>query len=457
MRSTLVVAVILAAVMAVDAPQVRAGNQNSFFLGNIAAICGGAVAVVGDDGASLWYNPAGLVAVRRDTLDLSGSAYTLRIRDYPKLLRGDMPDRPDALDPVLDLSSSELLTVPSAVAYVRRLTPDLSLGFGVFVPLMDSFSATSTLQVREPSANLDAAVDLSGSTTVYTATVGLGWRVDERLRLGATLALYYQEIDVAQRLLFGYDSPEANNPAKGNGAIVQEDEIDRFGFNVFLGAQWQVSDAWALGLVLRSPLVQFHDSHNQRRFQLGADIAPDGEATITSEFAPLHESGFTAAINLSFAGTLAIAWTPSDRAFLSLELDIQPGSHDEGIVRELVWNVRLGGVIPLGDTFKIGAGLFTDRSWEPRPKEAWVDRVNYYGIATGFYFETPLKLVVDAAGNTKDSLVFTSVFGLRYAVGFGETLRAVADPTGVHTDPSLTMIDLTFHEFSLHVGSGLRF
>lgn len=449
------------ALLLIAAPS-RAGNQNSFFLGNIAAICGGAVAVVGDDGASLWYNPAGLVAVRRDTLDLSGSAYTLRVRDYPKLLRGDMPDRPDALDPVLDLSSSELLTVPSAVAYVRRISPDLSLGFGVFVPLMDSFSATSELQVREPSASLDAAVDLSGSTTVYAATVGLGWRVHERLRVGATLALYYQMVDVAQRLLFGYDSPDATNPAKGNGAIVQEDEIDRFGFNVFLGAQWQMSDAWAVGLVLRSPLVQFHDSVQRRRFQLGADITPDGDAVITSQFVPVRKSGFGATVNLNFAGTLALAWTPAEHTFVSLELDIQPGSRDDGIVRELVWNVRLGGVVPLSDTFRIGAGLFTDRSWEPRPKEAWVDRVNYYGVATGVYFETPLKVVAVPAeegedAGTKDSLVFTSVFGLRYAVGFGETLRAVADPTGVHTDPSRTMIDLTFHEISLHIGTGLRF
>lgn len=105
----------LALLVLAQAP-LRAGNQNSFLLGNLAALCGGAVAVVGDDGASLWYNPAGLVAVDRDALDLSGSAYMLRLRDYPGILRGDMPDRPIEADPLLDLGETGIFIVPSAVA-----------------------------------------------------------------------------------------------------------------------------------------------------------------------------------------------------------------------------------------------------------------------------------------------------------------------------------------------------
>ena len=53
--------VVLAMLLAGDA---RACNQSSFFLGNLAALTGGAVTVVGDEGASLWYNPVGLVARR---------------------------------------------------------------------------------------------------------------------------------------------------------------------------------------------------------------------------------------------------------------------------------------------------------------------------------------------------------------------------------------------------------
>jgi hypothetical protein len=446
--------VALLAVTASLGPAARAGNQYSFFLGNTSALAGGAVCAIGDDGASLWYNPAGLVVSRRDRLDLSGSAYTLRIREYADVLRADLPDRDVEADPRVDLEATEIFLVPSSVAYVRTLSDDLSLGFGLFVPIRDGFSATSELSIREPQNQLDASLELAADTTVYTASVGLGWRTHPRLRLGVSLGLFYQDVEIEQDLLFGYDSPAAADPSRGNGAVVAHEQIERFGFNLSFGAQWQPSADWALGLVLRTPLIQVYQAHERRRVQLGADVAPDGATTIVSQFAPFRQSGFDASVYLNLAGTLALAWTPKEHAFLALELDLQPGSKDDGVVRDFVWNLRLGGVLPVGDAVRVGAGLFTDRSWEPKPTVAWVDQVHFYGVAGGVYFETPLTL---ASGADSDSLVLTSTLGLRYALGFGRTLRAVADPTGVRTDPSTTMVDLTFHEIGLHVGSGLSF
>jgi hypothetical protein len=138
---------------------------------------------------------------------------------------------------------------------------------------------------------------------------------------------------------------------------------------------------------------------------------------------------------------------------LSRELDLQPGSEDAQHARDCVWNLRLGGSLPLSAGVRFGAGVFTDRSWEPEPRQAWIDQVHYYGAATGVTFETPLTL----ADREHDPLIFTSTFALRYAVGLGHTPRAVADENGIRTDPSLTEIDLTFHEVSLHVGSALHF
>ena len=69
--------------------------------------------------------------------------------------------------------------------------------------------------------------------------------------------------------------------------------------------------------------------------------------------------------------------------------------------------------------------------------------------------------VVDGTGTKKVAigagLALALRVGLRYALGLGTTLRAVADPTGVHTDPAMKPLDITFHEIGLHVGSGLRF
>lgn len=451
MRTSLAVTATLCLLSA--APATRAGNTYSFFLGNMAALSGGAVTVVGDDGASLWYNPAGLAVSRRDRIDLSGSAYTLRIHDYPRVLRGDIPELSDQDDPKLDLSSTELFSVPSAIAYVRHLSDDLSLAFGLFVPLRDEFSSTAELSLDVGLGHLDASVELEAASTVYTGIVGLGWRVGPRLRLGAALALYYQAIEVSQTLLFGYDARGPMDQSQGNGAFIQQGEGERFGFNVFVGAQWQLAPEWGLGLVVRTPLIQIYESVEQRLFLLDAAIAPDGSARVETTFLPMRQSGFEASVAFNFAFTLAFAWTPDDTSFLSLELDLKPGSKDDEIEREFVWNLRLGGVFPLSDTFRFGAGVFTDNSWEPDPTEAWVDQVDFYGLATGIYFETPIAL----RDNDASSLIFTSTIGLRYALGLGTTLRARATPFGIDTDPGRVAIDLTFHELGIHVGSGLRF
>lgn len=445
--------IVLPLALALAAPA-HAGNQSSFLLGNLAAMTGGAVAVIGDDGASLFYNPAGLVAVDRDALDLSGTAYAIRLRAYPGLLRGDMPDRPDHEDPVLDLGSNEVFIVPSAVAYVRRLSSCVSIGVGLFVPMHDAFSASSELAVRDPTLSLDGAVALRAESTVYTASIGIGWRALPTLRVGVSLGQFYQTLDVEQTLLYGYDAPTGIGAFRGNGSVVQEEDVERIGLNLSAGAQWQIHPKWALGLVVRTPIIEIHESLERRRFDLVAEVRDDGQGAVLTSFAPLRRSGFSTTVHVNFSTVLGLAWTPEDRAFLALELEVQPGSKDGDRVRELLWNVRLGGALPVSDDVELGLGLFTDRSWEPRPEEAWTDRVHYYGVASGVRFSSTLGL---AAGEKADSLVFTTVVGLRYALGVGETLRAVADPSGVHTDPTMTRIDLLFHELSLHVGSGLHF
>jgi len=415
---------------------------------------GGAVAVVGDDGASLFYNPAGLVAIDRDALDLSGTAYAIRLRTYPGLLRGDMPDRPDHEDPVLDLGSNEVFIVPSAIAYVRRLSSCVSVGVGLFMPMHDTFSASSELAVRDPTLSLDGAVALRAETTVYTASLGIGWRALPSLRLGVSLGQFYQTMDVEQTLFYGYETPTEAGTFAGNGAVVQEEDVERVGFNLSAGAQWQLHPDWAVGLVVRTPIVEIHESLERRRFDLLSEVRDDGDGAVLTSLAPLRRSGFSTTVHVNFSTVLGLAWTPAERTFLGLELELQPGSRDDDRVREFLWNVRLGGALPVSDHVELGLGLFTDRSWEPEPTEAWSDRVHYYGVASGVRVSTPLRL---APGEKAESLVFTTVIGLRYALGIGQTLRAVADPSGVHTDPTMTRIDLLFHELSLHVGSGLHF
>src|SRR5262245_49466713 len=95
---------------------------------------GGAITATTDDGAAVWYNPAGLGANLRDSVDISASAFVLRLRDMPGGLFAETSAGVEARD----LADTALLSVPGALAYVRGLSPTLSLGFGLFLPVRDA-------------------------------------------------------------------------------------------------------------------------------------------------------------------------------------------------------------------------------------------------------------------------------------------------------------------------------
>ncbi len=338
------------------------------------------------------------------------------------------------------------------------------LSAALFAPSgLAAYEVAVPIEVQADFLHAEAGGDETDASDVSWDASGV-FALNEDVNLYARVAKGFRAPSIQGRLAFA--PPDAPNGGVSTAdseevmsfeAGIKADLWDRrarIGFNVSLGAQWQMSSEWAVGLVLRTPIVQFYQSFERRQFRLGADVAPDGTPTVVTDFAPDRGSSFGASVYLNFSGVLALAWTPRDDTFIGLELELQPGSEDDDIVRQLVWNVRLGGILPVSKTVRFGAGVFTDRSWEPRPTEAWRDRVNYYGVATGVLLETPLPL---AGRPESDALVFTSTFALRYAVGIGETPRAVADPLGFRTDEPLHRLDLVFHEISLHVGSGLRF
>jgi hypothetical protein len=78
----------LAAIALVSTPCGRAlaGNEEGVLIGNEAAMSGGAVTAVIDDGTAVWFNPAGLAHITRTQIDASGSATQLRLAETPELL-----------------------------------------------------------------------------------------------------------------------------------------------------------------------------------------------------------------------------------------------------------------------------------------------------------------------------------------------------------------------------------
>ena len=104
-----------------------AGNDDEIFLGNDAALVGGAVTATTVSGSALWYNPAGIAGAPFDSVDLSASAATVRWVSITGFLSA--PTGEEAAG-----DYTELLIVPSALTFTRRMGEEWALAAGVFVP-----------------------------------------------------------------------------------------------------------------------------------------------------------------------------------------------------------------------------------------------------------------------------------------------------------------------------------
>jgi hypothetical protein len=148
------------------------------------------------------------------------------------------------------------------------------------------------------------------------------------------------------------------------------------------------------------------------------------------------------------------------RGWLSAEFDLQPRLKRGEVDRITLWNARAGVYYTVAPTVALGVGLFTDRLAD---RQRWVlvsGGGDYYGGTLGLELSNEHLL---APGERVKSLVFTSVFAIRYAYSAGDIGRIEADPKLIRDVESeagpfiAKRGDLNVHEIGLYVGSGLRF
>jgi hypothetical protein len=285
----------------------------------------------------------------------------------------------------------------------------------------------------------------------YVFGAGVGFQLAPDLRIGAGASLRWdsvtQSVDV-----FGATATDGSTDrlVQAGSLRTQSD----FGIEPTLGVKWQI-DQLTLGLNARGP-----------RFSLLAT----GELTQSTSVATLV-SGPRLAANSTpvelrrdplalvrwgryYAGA-AYRW---GRTLLSIDGDVQPGlvRETEGVNRQFAWNVRVGGTQDLSDAITVGCGLFTDRVADRNREGTLVTSGgNFYGASVGLRFSNKHGL---AADEPADSLIFTSVFSLRYARSSGKTESLVVDPSqDIDTGFGLGESDLVVHEVGLYVGSGIDF
>lgn len=420
----------------------RAGNGDGVLVGNEAAMTGGAVRAVIADGSATWYNPAGLAAVGRDAVDVSGNAIQLRASQEPALISSTTGDTNDG-------GYLEVVSIPSAATLARRIEPDVTLSLGIFASRYEVHEVRTGLDVTSGANAAHWTLNAAQSRSTYHAGGGLGLRIDERFRLGISLFGVYRDT---------YDSFQTAGvfELEGSSRLIARGGIRRirsFGAEVGVGMQWEPHDGVLIALTAQSPGLELATQIRSTTTEVDAtisDVRPD-----ELSFIPEDREAIAPGLAVLTPGRFALALAHRfERGWVAAEIDVQPPLELDPVVRRrLVWNVRVGCQYRVDDRVRIGFGAFTDHSEGQPIEELGQTRVDFYGVTSGFEFRTPHALGAAEEGR---SLVFSTTFAVRYAFGVGEVGGLRFDPArGTHRDT--VPVATNIHEVSLHIGSALYF
>jgi hypothetical protein len=430
----------------------HAGNDDGVLLGNEAAMSGGAVTALVSDGSATWYNPAGIAAVDRDSLDLSGSATMLRIGEAPGLLHSS------STGAEANGSYVEFLGIPSAVTLVRRLDCSVALGLGIFVPQLTSHTDRITLDERivppDPTAAFDAHYQLTQqeSSSTYYGGLALGIALSSNVRIGLTLFGTYRQFALSSQFFLGADVGGGAEPTPVAAfGIVGLASVQSVSLELAAGLQWEIVPGLHFGISARTPGLLVASQYRVTGTSFAASA--DGLFLRMSDGGELQPR-LDLVSPARFRAGLAYRW---DRGWVGVEADVQHElrSPEVGVDRETIGGVRIGGRYAVDPQVSIGLGAFTDLDPTRAIDSLGATSLDFYGGTFGLELRNPHRL---GEGENAADMIFVNTFSLRYAVGVGD-IGGLRFDIGSGDDASIEVVPVrtTVHEISLHLGSALFF
>lgn len=447
-RSTKLLAVLAAILGLLSAvSSARAGNLDSFYLSNDAPLQAGAITADVSGGGSIWYNPAGLANMAGLRLDVSASAYTLRLGGAP-----DISAAEESGAQVTRMTTTDFQIVPSALTLTHELG-GVGLGFGVFVPKQSStFLRVRVEQSATPStADLDLLVDYHDRVQEYYAGPSAGFSVSPAVDLGAALFVHYRN-ELASGFL------NADYERGGERVLVSRHSTldwQQVAVQLVAGVQLEPSPVWRVGFTLRGPSFRVFNVRqvvevDTISVETGAEDAPPRTNSVFRE-----DFGFASAVVAPPRFHGGVSYT-RDETRLAFDLNYQLPLYSAGlgIDSAAVLNARAGLRQQVSRSLALGGGLFSDRSPAQEPFELAERRVDYYGLTlaadiTSHYGISSRKAELYSPPTP---LVFGTTLALSYALGLGTLEQAhVGSDASVHGRKT----DLVVHELSFHFGGWL--
>ncbi|MCB9727230.1 MAG: hypothetical protein H6744_00275 [Deltaproteobacteria bacterium] len=427
----------------------HAGNDDSVLIGDEAVLSGGAVTATVRTGAALWYNPAGLARVARDTVDVSGTAYALRLYRVPRLIELFGGEQADA-------KLNEVLVIPTAVTYVRPFR-HARLALGIFVVDSENLTLRSQIESFQPAFGLtnEWLLAIESKSEQYRAVIGAAWDLSKRLSIGFSVQGIYQASSGTALFAGGFNDGTVDSRSPGFISFATLLSETGIGLAASLGVQWEPIDHLLIGASVITPSVAIYSSVTESSSLTQAPIVAGVGIFDTSDSKQSEARAdlvFPARLRLG----LAYEWS---RVTVSVDGDIQHRlSNDRfNVDRGRVWNVRAGVQGNISSTVSLGAGFFTDRSPEKPVADLGDIDVDFYGFSLGVSYLKDRRL--DPSTEKRDRLSFGSTFGLRYALGKGDFGGAQLSDTFADFSDLLRprARAATIHEIALYVGTSFLF
>jgi hypothetical protein len=444
-------AAIAAIAITLVARGASAGNVDTFFLSNDAAIAGGAVTATAVGGGAVWYNPAGMAAEQRSHVDVNASAYLLRFGSNPDLTvsPGFSADR-------RKLATLDLAAVPTALTFTRTFG-QLHIGAGIFTPSRTTGYPRTTVRAQAPGTTpLEVTIDENDHSSELYAGVAAGHELAPGLRAGVAVFGYY-----GSRVLtggFGVSSSAAPNQVDSYLEHATVDQI-RLGLQVTWGLQWASRNKlWRAGLVFRSPVFQVYEI-TQQLSMTAVSLPTAAPPSSTFDLLFNENTGLRSSVlrpmrvHAGVARSLGAATVSFDASLQAPFVDSLRGP------QKAVVNGRAGLRAPLGDWLTLGGGLYTDLSSGQGPIQSGEARLDFYGASLGIELGSPYRVREHGArADQERSLVMGTTIAFAYAVGVGG-LGDLSVGNGGSGLTTLALIEdrIVAHEFVLHLGSTLAF
>ena len=428
------------------------GDEDPFLFGDQANLLGGAVTASIRDTAAIWYNPAGLAQNNRARIDVSGTALTVRLREIPAGLSLDLPSgRVDE-----SIESHRAYVVPTTLAVAREITQGVILGLGLFVTEQDLTSFVRSVQLTDSTINLDLAGALTGTVIRYHVGLSLGYQINSRLRVGATLFGVYEDTHEFRKLFANASFTNGMYQSTFFQRLVDA-STTRYGAELLAGAQLDVGHGWELGLTARSPrlIVQENAVTDNSTALISTGMNAPTVAFSAVDHTPIgaEGTGFTRPPRFTLA-----AAKQAGSIEVSAEAELRPSGFGPTSERTVI-NGRSGVLWKVTDQTQLGLGIFTNRSGAGEPAHFPDYRVDYYGLSAGFKHQ---KVVGLHASEHAPSLLLSTTIAVRYAIGLGDSTRIRFDfrdapNTGLVGRVDDERVNVVYHDISLYLGTGLDF